>query len=229
MTIKFKASPSGRNDLATTPAAHAVHIEATPPVPEPADHQASSQDGAGESAVRATDSPAVQQWDHMTDDDDVDRALTSLGLGRQQAPDWNPRACVRDAALMSNFELADLLVRLSAEHDRVARLCAKQEFVIKKLRHERRDREVQVRRDSSTATMKVDDLVWSDAIYRKYFDVLTLQERVLDELKADLGALDRHHAAVSRLIEIRRQEQTRDLIDVNVSNRSVPGRWGAPR
>jgi hypothetical protein len=120
----------------------------------------------------------------------------------------------------TNPELGELLVRLSAEHDRVARLGAKQAFIVEEVRHRRRDREVEVRRaQGACSTSRLDDIVWYDPVYHALNAATLLQQRVLNELEADLVALDRHYAAISRLIEIRRQEQERDLIDANVANR----------
>lgn len=220
---KLKTAASGRNDQAGTPAAHAVLEETTPPVAHPTDDRGSPLDRAGESAVRATDFPAIHQFD-PTPDDDIDRLLGTMGLARRDTPVADPRAEVLEATSMTNIELGDLFLRVSAESERVARLRAKQKYVVGKIRNEVRDRETVVRRSATSGGAKLDDLVWSDAIYRALRGALLLHERVLDELEADLAALERHHASISRLVEIRRQEQQRDLIDVNIPNRK-PG-WG---
>lgn len=196
---------------------------------------ASSWAGAAESVVRESDSAAAQQRGGMApsvgaslhppsslgEEDEVDRALGELRVPRQPEPVLDPRGLVPLASSMLNPELGDLLLRLAAEHDRVARLAAKQDFIVGEILHRRRDREVEVRRGPTAQTIKMDDVVWADPIYRALNGALLLQQRVLNELKADLSALDRHHAAVSRFIELRRQEQERDLLSINLSSRRL--------
>lgn len=223
--LRLKPISSVRTESATQ-AAHAVHHEAAP-ADAMAGEPAAPRARAGESGVRASDSPVVQHWDLLADDD-VDRALQALGVGRLPIQPTNPRLQVAGAASMANAQLGDLLVRLSAENDRVLGLHAKQKHVLGQARHARRDREVEVRRSTVNAAGKLDDAVWGDDIYRKYCDVVLLQERVLDELQATLNALERDHAAVSRLIEVRRQEQERDLIDINLPHRRPYSRWSKP-
>lgn len=190
--------------------------------------------GAVGPAVRATGSTAARQIavdeaakvveappGSLTAKDDVDRALEELGVPRPADPDWDPRAAMPLVTSMSNVEIADMLVRLSAERERVGRLLAKQDFIVGELMHKRRDREVEVRFSVPPGPARNDDIVWRDPVYRKLNEVLLLQQRVKNELAADAEALDRHFATVSRVVEVRRQEQQQELISNGISSRKT--------